>query len=74
MKLLRFTCKVKRMFAMSFLPAEICSVMVGSLLLLFLSWFCPVCVNRMEGPHLWLSNVKGYWTRNAADSLLHSEN
>lgn len=32
MKFLYFTFKVKRMFAMSFLPAEKCSVIVGSLL------------------------------------------
>lgn len=36
--------------------------------------FFPVCVNRMEHLHSWLSNVKGYWTRNADDSLLHLEN
>lgn len=36
--------------------------------------FFSVCVNRMESLHSRLSNVKGYWTRNAADSLLHLEN
>lgn len=73
-KLLYFTYKVKRMFTMSFLPAEKCSVIVWSLLVLFLSCFFPVRVNRIESLHSWLSDVKGYWTRNAADSLLHLKN
>lgn len=46
---------------MSFLLAEKCAGVVGSLLVLFLLCFFPVCVNRMEYLHSWLSNVKGYW-------------
>lgn len=55
MKFLYFTFKVKRMFAMSFLPAEKCSVIVGSLLV-FVSFvgffFSSMCQQNGNSPFM----------------------